>query len=101
MSERFELPAELNIYGVLDTRDKLLAWVTEHATKGHDYLEISARDVEEVDGSGLQLLAAISNMDQPWRLVEASERFTDACRAMGLTQWLDSRYLKNSPGASS
>ena len=100
MSERFELPAELNIYGVLDIRDKLLAWVTEHAAKGHEVLEISARDVEEVDGAGLQLLAAISNMDQPWRLVEASERFMDACRAMGLNQWLDSRYLNNSSGAA-
>ena len=50
MSERFELPSELNIYGVLETRDALLAWVTEHATKGHDYLEISARDVQEVGG---------------------------------------------------
>lgn len=100
MSERFELPAELNIYGVLETRDALLAWVTEHSTKGHDYLEISARDVQEVDGSGLQLLASISNMDQSWRLVEASDRFVDACRAMGLTQWLDSRTLKNSSGAA-
>ena len=100
MSERFELPSELNIYGVLETRDALLAWVTEHATKGHDYLEISARDVQEVDGSGLQLLPSISNMDQSWRLVEASDRFIDACRVMGLTQWLDSRYLKNSAGAA-
>ncbi len=101
MGERFELPAELNIYSALEIRDNLLAWVAENGSKGRDYLEISARDVEEVDGSGLQLLAAISNMDQPWRLVEASDRFVDACRAMGLTQWVVSRYLKNINGPSS
>lgn len=100
MSERFELPAELNIYGVLETRDALLAWVNEHIKKGHDVLEVSARDVEEVDGSGLQLLASLSNMEQPWRLVEASERFQDACRTMGLDHWIDSRAVKSGGGAA-
>jgi ABC-type transporter Mla MlaB component len=92
MSERFELPAELNIYGALETRDALLAWVTENASKGGDFLEISARDVEEVDGSGLQLLASLSNMGQAWRLVEASSAFSDACRTLGFADWLDSRH---------
>ena len=54
MSEPFELPTELNIYSALETRDALLAWVTEQMGKGQDGLEISARNVEEVDGSGLQ-----------------------------------------------
>ncbi len=94
MGERFELPAELNIYGALDIRDKLLAWVAEHAGKGRDYLEVSARDVAEVDASGLQLLAALSNGEHPWRLVEASAAFAEACRTLGLSQWLDSRYTK-------
>jgi ABC-type transporter Mla MlaB component len=97
--ERFELPTELNIYSALETRDALLAWVAEQATKGKDFLEVSARDVAEVDGSGLQLLAALSNGEQPWHLVEASEKFVDACRTLGLTKWLDSRYLKT--GAAS
>jgi anti-anti-sigma regulatory factor len=94
MGERFELPAELNIYSALETRDALLAWVAEQSPKGRDWLEISARDVAEVDGSGLQLLAALSNGEQSWRLVEASDAFAEACRTIGLTQWLDKRYLK-------
>lgn len=94
MGERFELPAELNIYGALETRDALLAWVAEQAGKGRDFLEVSARDVTEVDGSGLQLLAALSNGDTAWRLVEASPALADACRIMGLTTWLDGLHQK-------
>jgi ABC-type transporter Mla MlaB component len=100
MGERFELPAELNIYSALDTRDALLAWVTEQGAHGRDFLELSARDVAEVDGSGLQLLAALSNMEQSWRLVEASEVFVDACRTMGFSGWLDGRYLKSGNGSA-
>jgi anti-anti-sigma regulatory factor len=96
MSERFELPSELNIYSALEARDALLAWATEQTTKNHDYLEVSARDVAEVDGSGLQLLAALSNMEQTWHLVETSPEFESACRTMGFAHWLDKRYLKNS-----
>jgi len=94
MGERFELPAELNIYSALEIRDNLLAWVAENGSKGGDYLEVSARDVAEVDASGLQLLAALSNGEQAWRLVEASAVFAEACRTIGLAQWLDSRHTK-------
>jgi anti-anti-sigma regulatory factor len=100
MAERFELPTELNIYSALETRDALLAWVTEQTAKGKDFLEVSARDVAEVDGSGLQLLAALSNGGPPWRLVETSPRFEEACRLLGLGDWLDPRYLKNAAGGA-
>ena len=96
MSERFELPSELNIYSALEARDALLAWATEQTAKNKDYLEVSARNVTEVDGSGLQLLAALSNMEHTWHLVEASPAFESACQTIGFTQWLDKRYLKNS-----
>ena len=98
MSERFELPSELNIYNALEARDALLAWVASQATQGHDFLEISARDVAEVDGSGLQLIAALTHGDQPWHLVETSDVFADACRTLGLAHWLDRRHLKNAVG---
>jgi hypothetical protein len=100
MVERFELPAELNIYSALETRDALLAWVAAQVAKGKDLLEVSARDVAEVDGSGLQLLAALSNGETPWRLVEASTPFVDACRTLGLGDWLDERYLKTGTGGA-
>jgi ABC-type transporter Mla MlaB component len=99
MSEPFELPTELNIYSALETRDALLAWVTEQMGKGQDGLEVSARNVEEVDGSGLQLLAALANMEHAWRLVDPSDAFTEACRTIGVAQWLENRPLKNASGA--
>ncbi len=95
MSEPFELPAELNIYSALESRDALLAWVTEQSSKSADHLEISAAGVTEVDGSGLQLLAALSNMEQSWHLVDTSPAFTEACLTLGFGHWLDKRYLKN------
>jgi ABC-type transporter Mla MlaB component len=98
MSDPFELPAELNIYSALETRDALLAWVTEHASKGQDTLNVSAKNVEEVDGSGLQLLAALANMEHAWQLVDPSDALVDACRTMGLSQWLDQRVLKSGSG---
>ena len=95
MSDAFELPAELTIYGALETRDALLAWVTQHAGKSDRTLDISAKEVVEVDGSGLQLLAALSNMDVSWQLVDASPAFTEACRILGLSHWIDSLPLKS------
>ncbi len=92
MGERFELPSELNIYSAMETRDALLAWV--QGAQGGEHLEISAREVAEVDGSGLQLLASLSHGQTPWRLVDASAAFVDACRILGLTQWLAPRYLE-------
>lgn len=95
MSLAFELPAELTIYGALETRDALLAWVTEHTGKSDRTLDISARQVAEVDGSGLQLLAALSNMDVPWQVVDASPVFSEACRILGLSHWIDHLPLKS------
>jgi anti-anti-sigma regulatory factor len=100
MSTAFELPEELTIYNAVETRDALLAWVTEHSAKSSQ-LEVSAREVKQVDGSGLQLLAALSNMDLHWRLVDASTALTQACRIMGLSNWLDSHHFKTHAGGRS
>ncbi|MBK7003970.1 MAG: STAS domain-containing protein [Burkholderiales bacterium] len=97
MGERFELPAELNIYNVLETRDTLLAWVAAQSAAGSERLEISASNVAEVDGAGLQLLAALSNMDHNWQLVGSSKNFTDACHAMGLVPWMDQHVPHANP----
>jgi len=94
MSERFELPAELTIYNALETRDALLAWIKEQTVHTRDYLQVSARDVAEVDGAGLQLLAALSNTEQAWQLVDASAAFIDACRTMGFAEWLENRHMQ-------
>jgi ABC-type transporter Mla MlaB component len=98
MSDRYELPPSLNIYGVLESRDALLAWANEQSAKNRTKLEISAREVAEVDGSGLQLLAALSNMGKSWTLVEHSQVFADACAVLGLSQWLEGSKLKKKKG---
>ena len=95
MNAVFELPAELTIYGALETRDALLVWVTERKGKSDRPLNISAKGVAEVDGAGLQLLAALSNMDVTWRLVDTSPAFNEACRTLGMGHWTDSLPLKS------
>lgn len=98
MSGRFELTPEWNIYSALESRDALLAWVSEHSTKGHDQLEISARNVSEIDGAGLQLLAALGHQEISWKLVDASEVFIESCKALGFHAWLDTLDTSSSGG---
>lgn len=88
MHHAFELPQELTIYSALETRDALLAWVTEQTAQGSQGLDISAANVAQIDGSGLQLLTALSKLDQPWRLVDPSPAVSNACATLGLADWL-------------
>lgn len=89
MEERFELPAELTIYAVAETRDALLAWMTKFGVKPGSHMRLCARAVESVDGAGLQMLAALTNMGVTWHLVDASAPFLEACELMGLHTWVD------------
>lgn len=95
MTTPFMLPAELTIYSALDTRDALLTWVAEQTSNSEVALQVSAREVNEVDGSGLQLLASLSNMDLTWHLLDASEVFCEACRTMGLASWMDNELFRS------
>ena len=92
MSEPFALPSALTIYSALETRDALLAWVAERSHKS-SHLELSASKVDEIDGAGLQLLAALTNAQQDWHLVDTSAVFTEACRTLGLGHWLDAHSV--------
>jgi ABC-type transporter Mla MlaB component len=94
MTTQFDLPAELTIYSAIETRDALLAWAIAQTAKSNSQLEVSAAAVTEVDGSGLQLLAALSNMDLTWKLIDASTAFSEACRTMGLADWLGNSHFK-------
>ena len=89
MSKPFELPEEMTIYSAVETRDALLAWVAEQSAKSAKLLEISGANVREVDGSGLQLLASLSHLDQPWRLIAPSAVLLEAGQNLGLSAWLD------------
>lgn len=88
MSTPFELPEEMTIYSAVETRDALLAWVTEQTAKSSPVLEISAAKVREVDGSGLQLLASLSHTEQAWHLLNPSTPLVEACAQIGLSDWL-------------
>lgn len=90
MGKRFELTPEWNIYSALESRDALLAWASEQSAKGHDMLEVSAAKVSEIDGSGLQLLAALAHQEISWKLVDASDAFLEACRSLGFNDWVES-----------
>ncbi|AGX87868.1 STAS domain-containing protein [Candidatus Symbiobacter mobilis] len=89
MSEQFELPEEMTIYSAIETRDKLLAWVSKQTAKNTAVLDVSAAKVSEIDGAGLQLLASLANMDHAWRLTHPSDAVVRACSLLGLTRWLD------------
>lgn len=88
MHHAFELPQELTIYSAVETRDALLAWVTGQTANDSQGLAISAAKVAQIDGSGLQLLTALTKLEQPWRLVDASPAVTNACATLGLADWL-------------
>ena len=101
MGSPFELPSELNIYCAIQTRDDLLAWFTaQTASSTAGVLEISARNVSEVDGAGLQLLAALTNAGRPWRLTDASGAFINACRTLGFSEWTEDLEKATEKGSS-
>ena len=79
MSKGFELPAEANIYNIMEIRESLLAWVAEQDTRAQGPLEVSARDVAEIDGAGLQLLASLSSTAPGWRLAKQSSTSNRSC----------------------
>jgi anti-anti-sigma regulatory factor len=100
MSNRFELPSELNIYSAQTSRDALQAWVSQCSAQGLDHLEVSAAQVSEVDGSGLQLMASMATTQPHWRLVQPSTAFAEACRTLGFAQWLQAQATPASPATA-
>lgn len=84
----FDLPAELTIYTATETRESMLGWIKTCEAGASGPLLISARDVEAVDGAGLQLLAALLPMDLEWSISDPSPPFAKACGLAGLLHWL-------------
>lgn len=91
MGPCFKLTAEWTVYGVAQSRAALLEWLAQQEAPDGGGLEISAADVTDVDGAGLQLLASLEAQGLAWRLVDASEAFADACRSLGLAHWLQAQ----------
>ena len=84
----FDLPAELTIYTAAETREAMMGWIKARDTGASGPLQISARDVEAVDGAGLQLLAALLPLEIEWSITDPSPPFAAACSLAGLKHWL-------------
>ena len=65
--------------------------------RGGDLEQLFTTEGDAEQAAGLQLLAALSNMDHNWQLVGSSKNFTDACHAMGLVPWMDQHVPHANP----
>lgn len=85
MSEPLRLPVEMTIYTAGDTAAALRAWLDSAPADGA--LQVLGDAVAEIDGAGLQLLAALSNsLASAHRIVEwstPSATLSRACRMLG------------------
>lgn len=88
VSQRFELPEEFNVYGAQDTLQAIRTWLTLAEVMPGDAIEIDAGRVMEIDGTGIQILAALTHSGYRWKLVEASAKFVSACLLTGHKHWL-------------
>jgi len=92
------LPAELTIYTATETRQAWLAWLAaEPEAQEGSVCRVDGAAVDQVDASGMQLLAALSRtlheQQRPLQLVHASAPLLGACRALGMTALLQGDSL--------
>jgi hypothetical protein len=84
----FELPEEFNVYGAQELLESLKLWLIHCELGLDDEIEIDAGKVMELDGTGLQILAALSRSGYRWSLVKASAKFVNACVLTGHQEWI-------------
>jgi anti-anti-sigma regulatory factor len=84
------LPAELTIYVVDELMTQWLPLL--EATDAPPELTVDAARVEQVDAAGVQLLVALgvglARRHRQLRLRSPSAPLADACRRLGLADWL-------------
>jgi ABC-type transporter Mla MlaB component len=95
-AQSHSLPAELTIFSATETREALLAWLSQTGRAGAaDPLRLDASGVIDVDGAGVQLLCALGHQvesdSRAWQIVAPSGALLRACRVLGLSDWLDRR----------
>ena len=88
MNRCFELPEDFNVYHMQETLEALKLWLHQGKVADGALIDISAARVAEIDGTGMQLLAALQNSGYRMRIVEASRKFTEACDITGNSAWL-------------
>lgn len=95
------LPSELSIYTAGEVKDQCLGWMAE-GTHGHgteaEGFRLEAGAVDLVDAAGVQLLVSLSHSlaNQSSRLCLAlpSATLTEACVALGLSDWLEAHRIE-------
>lgn len=89
----FALPGELTIFTAAETRDALLAWLSQFGDND-DAVLIAADQVSDVDGAGVQLLcslgALLERQGRSWSIAHATPLLTQSCATLGLADWLSS-----------
>lgn len=88
MNHCFELPEDFNVYHMQETLESLTLWLRHSQVQGGALIDISAAQVAEIDGTGLQLLAALRNSGYRLRITAASAKFAEACEITGNSAWL-------------
>lgn len=85
MSEPLRLPVEMTIYTASDTAAALRAWLDN--ASGEEATEVRGDAVAEIDGAGLQLLAALhsslAGAGRPVTWTIPSPTLRRACRMLG------------------
>ncbi len=88
MNECFELPEDFNIYHAEDTLAALKTWLQlQQLAPGAD-ITLSGARVAEIDGTALQMFAALRRSGYCLHIVEPSRKLLDACQTTGLGAWL-------------
>lgn len=93
------LPSEMSIYTAAEFRGQCLGWLAQSPpetgeTGQGQVWHVNAGDVDQVDAAGIQLLLALQKTLQAQQsdlqLGDPSSALSEACTAMGLSQWLES-----------
>lgn len=86
------LPAELTIYNATELCQRWLDWLQDLPADSTTCI-LDARHVAEVDGAGLQMLAALRSALQERglaaQLVAPQKALSDACHSLGLQHLLE------------
>lgn len=88
MNHCFELPEEFTVYHAQDTLESLRTWLRHNPVEDGAQIDISAARVAEMDGTGMQLLAALRKSGYRLRILAPSTRFAEACGITGNKAWL-------------
>ena len=89
----YPLPEEFNVYRSEETLETLRAWLKHTPVPAGAHIDFSASQVMEVDGTGLQLLAAMRRSGYQVRIIDPSPKIWAALQTSGTSDWLNAVEL--------